>query len=92
MLANESRFSTECQLYCSLSSGKVYMICALYFDAGMDVAEVQRVSQTGKATIENYVRDFESGKSKKGDVTSFRNLNLNTAQLCQLYGAVSTLV
>jgi len=75
-----------------MKKGKVYMICALYFDAGMDVAEIQRVSQTGKATIDNYVRDFESGKSKKGDVTSFRNLNLNTAQLCQLYGAVSTLV
>jgi transposase len=68
------------------------MICALHFVDGMDVAEIQKVSKTGKATIDNYVRDFESGKRKKGDVTSFRNLALNTAQLCELYGAVSTLV
>jgi transposase len=68
------------------------MICALHFVDGLSVADMVKVSKTGKATIENYVRDFKVGQALKGDASSFRNVNLTTAQLCQLYGAVSTLV
>lgn len=75
-----------------MKKGKTYMICALHFVDGLDVAAIQKVSKTGKATIENYLRDFETGKAKNGNVESFRNLNLNAAQLCQLYGAVSCLL
>ena len=64
--------------------GRPQLILALHID-GHSVRAIRKTVRSPTRTIEGYIRDFETGKSLPS-LDPFLQTNLNTGDLCRLYG------
>jgi len=73
----------------SVRKGRANLVIGLYVQ-GKSVDQIQKLTGVGKATIQNYAKEFENGK--KETIESFKGKTFSSAApLCQLVGFITAL-
>lgn len=64
--------------------GKLHLVLALHAQ-GESAAEIQRLTNSPRRSVERYITDFERGR-KEADFAPYFGIDLGPAELCKLYG------
>lgn len=67
-----------------IKKGKLHLVLALHAQ-GMDVEQIQRLTNSSHRAVERYIADFERGR-KEADFAPYFGRDLSPAELCRLYG------